>query len=124
MTRAIVVTVKDAASIKARLAHKPGASPASPGEDDTSESWISDGSQNPALFDGTSCFVLFARGVASPQSARNVETGAYPAATGSSTLTQVLYLQEAGNTAAISVTDINQGQIGDRYLHPSYGFLM
>ena len=35
---------------------------------------------------------------------------------GSSTLPQVLYLQEAGTCVPISVTDINQGQMGDCYL--------
>ena len=36
-------------------------------------------------------------------------------------LTQVLYLQEAGDASPISVNDINQGQIGDCFLLSSIG---
>jgi hypothetical protein len=42
-------------------------------------------------------------------------------ATASATLTQVLYLQETGESSAISVYDINQGQMGDCYLLSSIG---
>src|SRR5262249_36786814 len=38
-------------------------------------------------------------------------------------LAQVLYLQEPGDLGAISVTDINQGQMGDCYLLTSIGEL-
>jgi hypothetical protein len=36
-------------------------------------------------------------------------------------LTQVLYLTEPGTTSAISVADINQGQLGDCFLLSSFG---
>src|SRR5690349_24763804 len=39
----------------------------------------------------------------------------------SASLTQVLYLQEAGDTSLISVRDINQGQMGDCFLLSSIG---
>ena len=39
----------------------------------------------------------------------------------SASLTQVLYLQEAGDTSVISVRDINQGQMGDCFLLSSIG---
>ncbi len=39
------------------------------------------------------------------------------------TATNVLYLQEQGNIAAISVSDINQGQIGDCFVLSSIGEL-
>jgi Ca2+-binding RTX toxin-like protein len=39
----------------------------------------------------------------------------------SATLTQVLYLQETGDNAIISVHDINQGQIGDCFLLSAIG---
>ena len=42
-------------------------------------------------------------------------------AAGAAAPTQVLYLQEPGNPAAISVYDINQGQMGDCYLLSSIG---
>ncbi|HTB42142.1 MAG TPA: C2 family cysteine protease, partial [Acetobacteraceae bacterium] len=57
----------------------------------------------PALVSGTA-----ATAVASPVST-------------SATLTNVLYLQEAGETSLISVYDINQGQIGDCFLLSSIG---
>ena len=46
---------------------------------------------------------------------------AHPMNTGASALTQVLYLQETGDTSLISVNDINQGQIGDCFLLSSIG---
>ena len=48
-------------------------------------------------------------------------TTVVPVAATSATLTDVLYLQEAGTTAPISVYDINQGQIGDCFLLSSIG---
>ena len=48
---------------------------------------------------------------------------AAPAVYATATLTQVLYLQEAGNTSLIAVSDINQGQIGDCFLLSSIGEL-
>nr|WP_294565545.1 C2 family cysteine protease [uncultured Rhodopila sp.] len=45
------------------------------------------------------------------------------AAPASGTLTDALYLQEPGDTSAISVADINQGQIGDCFLLSSIGEL-
>jgi hypothetical protein len=46
-----------------------------------------------------------------------------PAAPASATLTDTLYLQEPGDASAISVADINQGQIGDCFLLSSIGEL-
>jgi hypothetical protein len=46
-----------------------------------------------------------------------------PTVYATATLTQVLYLQEAGNTSLIAVSDINQGQIGDCFLLSSIGEL-
>ncbi len=40
---------------------------------------------------------------------------------GSTTEQMALYLTEAGNTSAVAVSDINQGQIGDCYLLSSIG---
>ena len=48
---------------------------------------------------------------------------ATPAVYATATLTQVLYLQEAGNASLIAVSDINQGQIGDCFLLSSIGEL-
>jgi hypothetical protein len=49
----------------------------------------------------------------------SVAAAAIPAAV--PVVTQALYLTEAGNSAAISVSDINQGQIGDCFLLSSIG---
>jgi hypothetical protein len=46
-----------------------------------------------------------------------------PGAQASATLTDTLYLQEAGDTSVIGVADINQGQIGDCFLLSSIGEL-
>jgi hypothetical protein len=46
---------------------------------------------------------------------------AAPATTGATAPKTALFLTEAGNTSAISVSDINQGQIGDCFLLSSIG---
>jgi hypothetical protein len=58
----------------------------------------------------------------SPPAMISIDPGAASAtSTGTAALTQVLYLQEPGDAAAISVYDINQGQMGDCYLLSSIG---
>ncbi len=60
--------------------------------------------------------------VPSPDLGFPTNTSASAAATTTSGgLTQVLYLQETGDASAISVYDINQGQMGDCYLLSSIG---
>ncbi|MGC1412654.1 MAG: C2 family cysteine protease, partial [Acetobacteraceae bacterium] len=56
-------------------------------------------------------------GIASPHATAATAPTGYATAT----LTQVLYLQEAGNASLIAVSDINQGQIGDCFLLSSIG---
>ena len=46
-----------------------------------------------------------------------------PGAFGAAALVQALYLQEAGDTATISVNDLHQGQLGDCFLISSIGEL-
>ena len=56
-------------------------------------------------------------GISSPHATAATAPTVYATAT----LTQVLYLQEAGNASLIAVSDINQGQIGDCFLLSSIG---
>jgi Calpain family cysteine protease len=48
-------------------------------------------------------------------------SAAAPLPMASAPLLQALYLTETGNTAAISVNDINQGQLGDCFLLSAFG---
>ena len=52
-----------------------------------------------------------------------IGTAACPGAFGGATLKAVLFLQETGDTAAISVNDLHQGQLGDCFLISSIGEL-
>ena len=69
-------------------------------------------------------------GIAEPDNAQTVPvaanvaaSGATSASVGAALLTDVLYLQEPGDTSAISINDIHQGQIGDCFLLSSIGEL-
>lgn len=55
--------------------------------------------------------------------AANLSSTATAGSAGGTGLTQVLYLQEPGDKAAISVSDLHQGQIGDCFLISSIGEL-
>ena len=121
MTGASAAFVKGAAS-DARLSQKPVASRNRPVVDDTSDDWTN--AQWPmAVQDGHAAFAGSSLFAWVPLPHPNMTAAAYPVATGSATLTQVLYLQETGDTAAISVNDIHQGQIDDCYLLSSIGEL-
>lgn len=57
------------------------------------------------------------------ESAGSFAAVAAPVAVGSAALATALYLQETGDSAAISVNDLHQGQIGDCFLIASIGEL-
>lgn len=52
-----------------------------------------------------------------------IANAACPGAFGATVLKSIMFLQEAGDTAAISVNDLHQGQLGDCFLISSIGEL-
>lgn len=53
-----------------------------------------------------------------------VSAKAFSAASSTAGLTQVLYLKETGDSATISIDDLNQGQVGDCFLVASVGSML
>jgi Ca2+-binding RTX toxin-like protein len=103
-------------------------------EPDTTDVWTSTNDQPPGQYDDNlvGYFLPFARPTSvdlvpptwpTPSQLTRPATGVASIAPVAGTLTQGLYLQEPGDPAAISVYDINQGQMGDCFLLASIGEL-